>query len=96
MIEAGGEIVAAAIGTLEIGVLNPHCPKGRAVRLAIVMKLSEHRGRGYGTALVLDVINWAEAVDADRVDLSTAPEGQRIYEGVGFTLTSAPGMKLVF
>jgi len=40
-------------------------------------------------------INWAEVVDADRVDLSATPEGQRIYERVGFTLTSAPRMKLV-
>ncbi len=50
VIEAGGEIVAAAIGTLEVGVPNPYCPKGRVVRLANLMTLPEHRGRGYGTA----------------------------------------------
>lgn len=95
VIEADGEIVAAAIGTLEIGVPNPYCLQGRVVRLANVMTLPKHRGHGYGTALVLDVINWAKGVDADRVDLSSTPEGQRIYEKVGFTLTSAPRMKLV-
>jgi len=51
-------------------------------------------GRGYGTRLVLDVINWAKVNQADRVDLSATPEGQRIYEKVGFTMTSAPRMKL--
>jgi len=46
------------------------------------------------TRLVLDVINWAKVNQADRVDLSATPEGQRIYEKVGFTMTSAPRMKL--
>lgn len=95
VIEDGGEIVAAAIGTLEIGVPNPYCPRGRVVRLANVVTLPEHRGHGHGTALVLDVINWAKGIDADRVDLSSTPEGQRIYENVGFTPTSAPRMKFV-
>lgn len=95
VIETDGEIVATAIGTLEIGVPNPHCPKGRTVRLANVITLPEYRGHGYGTTLVLDVINWAKVIDADRVDLSATPEGQRIYEKAGFAMTSAPRMKLV-
>jgi hypothetical protein len=44
---------------------------------------------------VHEVIAWAAGVDADRIDLSATPEGQRIYEQLGFTLTSAPRMKLV-
>jgi len=95
VIEVDGEIVATAIGTLEIGVPNPHCPRGRTVRLANVITLPQYRGRGYGTRLVLHLINWARAIEADRVDLSATPEGQRLYEKVGFTMTSAPRMKLV-
>ena len=95
VIEVDGEIVATAIGTLELGVPNPQCIKGRTVRLANVVTLREHRGHGYGTTLVLDVIDWARSIDADRVDLSATPEGQRIYERLGFTMTSAPRMKLV-
>ncbi len=94
VIEIDGEIVATAIGTLELGVPNPQCPKGHTVRLANVITLPEYRGRGYGTTLVLDVISWAKVIEADRVDLSATPEGQRIYEKVGFTMTSAPRMKL--
>lgn len=95
VIEIDGSIVATAIGTLEIGVPNPHCPKGRTVRLANVNTLPQYRGRGYGTKLVLDVIDWARVNKADRVDLSATPEGQRLYEKLGFTKTSAPRMKLV-
>ncbi|GLZ77954.1 hypothetical protein Afil01_27610 [Actinorhabdospora filicis] len=95
LIEAGGEIVATAIGTLELGVPNPQSPRGRAVRLANVITLPEHRGKGHGRALVLDVIEWARSIDADRLDLSATPEGQRLYDRLGFTLTSAPRMKLV-
>ncbi len=95
VIEVDHEVVATAIGTLELGVPNPQCPQGRTVRLANVVTLPEHRGNGYATTLVEDVVRWARAVDADRVDLSSTPAGQRIYEKAGFVLTSAPRMKLV-
>jgi GNAT superfamily N-acetyltransferase len=90
-----GTLVATAVGTLEIGVPNPQCVRGRAVRLANVITLPEHRGRGYGTMLATDIVAWARSIAADRVDLSATPAGQRIYESIGFTLTSAPRMKLV-
>jgi len=95
VIEIDGDVVATAIGTLELGVPNPQCPRGRTVRLANVITLPGHRGKGYGTRLVLYVIDWARSIDADRVDLSTTPDGQRIYEKAGFNLTKAPRMKLV-
>jgi GNAT superfamily N-acetyltransferase len=90
-----GGIVATAIGTLELGVPNPQSPQGRTVRLANVITLPEHRGKGYGTLLVRDVVKWARSIGADRVDLSATPEGRRVYERAGFVLTSAPRMKLV-
>jgi ribosomal protein S18 acetylase RimI-like enzyme len=94
-IEEGGKLVATAIGTLETGVPNPQCVRGRSVRLANVITLPGHRGQGHGTALTLDVVSWARSIGADRVDLSATPAGQRIYEKLGFTVTSAPRMKLV-
>lgn len=51
--------------------------------------------QGHGTMLVLDVVAWARSIAADRVDLSATPAGQRIYEKLGFTVTSAPRMKLI-
>ena len=94
VIEIEGVVVATAIGTLELGVPNPHCPRGRAVRLANLITVPEHRGKGYGTVLVLAVVEWARSIEADRVDLSATADGQRIYRKVGFTLTKAPRMKL--
>ncbi len=95
VIEVGDVVVATAIGVLELGVPNPHCPRGRAVRLANVITTPEHRGHGFGTRLVGDVVEWARSIGADRVDLSATPDGRRLYESVGFALTSAPRMKLV-
>ncbi|GIH09270.1 hypothetical protein Rhe02_73370 [Rhizocola hellebori] len=95
VIEVDGAIVATAIGTLELGVPNPHCLRGRTVRLMNVITLAEHRGHGYGTRLVFDVLNWARSIHADRVDLSATPQGQRLYERLGFTMTSAPRMKFM-
>lgn len=95
VIEVGGQLVATAIGTLELGVPNPQCVKGRTVRLANVITLPEHRGHGYGTELIRDVIGWAQHIAADRVDLSATPDGYRLYQQLGFTETCAPRMKLV-
>lgn len=95
VVEVGGAIVATAIGTLELGVPNPHCPRGRTVRLANVVTLPEHRRRGYAGLLVEDVVGWARSIGADRVDLSATPDGQRLYERLGFEQTRAPRMKLV-
>jgi GNAT superfamily N-acetyltransferase len=71
------------------------CPRGRTVRLANVITVPQHRGCGYGTLLVADVIEWAKSINADRVDLSSTEEGRRLYDKAGFVLTSAPRMKLV-
>ena len=95
VVEVAGDLVATAIGTLEVGVPNPQCPRGRSVRLANVITVSEHRAQGHGTLLVRDVIEWARSIHADRVDLSATPDGQHIYVRAGFDLTSAPRMKLV-
>lgn len=96
VIEVEGGLVATAIGTLELGVPNPHCLRGRTTRLMNVVTLPTHRSQGYATMLVLDIIDWARSIDADRIDLSTTPEGRRIYQRIGFTQTAAPRMKLVF
>jgi GNAT superfamily N-acetyltransferase len=94
VVAVGDAVVATAVGTLELGVPNPHCPRGRAVRLANVVTLPEHRHRGHATLLVADVVAWARGIGADRVDLSATPDGRRVYERAGFVLTSAPRMKL--
>jgi GNAT superfamily N-acetyltransferase len=93
VVEVAGEIVASAVGTVETGVPNPRSPTGRGVRLANVVTLPDHRGRGHATELIEDVIAWAERIGADRIDLSASPEGVRTYERLGFTLASAPRMK---
>jgi GNAT superfamily N-acetyltransferase len=95
VIEVAGRIVATAIGSLEIGVPNPWCPRGRTVRLANVFTRPSHRNQGFATMLVLDIVTWARRISADRVDLSATAIGQRLYDKVGFVRTSAPRMKLV-
>jgi ribosomal protein S18 acetylase RimI-like enzyme len=95
VVEVDGVVVATAIGTLELGVPNPHCPRGRSVRLANVVTAPAYRRRGCATLLVEDVIGWARSIDADRVDLSTSADGLGLYERLGFTFTTAPRMKLV-
>lgn len=95
VIELAGELVACAVGAVELHVPNPMSMTGRAVRLVNVYTLPGQRGHGYATELISDVIGWARAIDADRIDLSATPEGQRIYQRLGFQATASPRMKLV-
>ncbi|MER7070551.1 GNAT family N-acetyltransferase [Terrabacter sp. NPDC000476] len=95
VVDVDDQVVATAIGTLELGVPNPQCPRGRLVRLANVITHPTYRGSGFGSLVVDDVTRWARSIDADRVDLSATPEGQRLYARAGFVPTSAPRMKLV-
>jgi GNAT superfamily N-acetyltransferase len=95
VVEVAGRIVATAVGSLTIGVPNPWCPRGRTARLENVYTRPSHRGRGFGTMLVRDIVSWARRIEADRVDLSTTPLGRRIYEKAGFVVTAAPRMKLM-
>lgn len=93
VIEVSGQIVASAVGILENQVPNPHCPTGRAVRLVNVFTLPAHRQRGLATSLINNVIEWGQAIHADRIDLSATPMGQRLYEDLGFSIAFAPRMK---
>lgn len=95
VIEIGGKIVATAIGTLELGVPNPQCLRGRTVRIANVITSPEYRRQGHGATLVLDLVTWARAIGADRVDLSSTADGRRLYERLDFVMTSAPRLKLI-
>ncbi|YAL84666.1 GNAT family N-acetyltransferase [Dermacoccaceae bacterium W4C1] len=95
VVEVEAQIVATAVGSLEIGVPNPYCPRGRVVRLANLVTAPEHRRQGYGAALVRSVVDWARSIDADRVDLSASEEAVGLYAAHGFQMTSAPRMKLV-
>lgn len=94
VVEREGRIAACAVGILQLVAPNPQCPTGRAVHLMNVVTDPAHRGRGYATALTEAVVRWARSIGADRVDLNASPEGQRVYERAGFTVASAPRMKL--
>lgn len=95
VIESDGRVIASVVGTVEQGVPNPFSPTGKSVRLANLITVPEHRGHGHGTSLVRDVIAWARAVRADRIDLGATPEGQGLYRAEGFVNTTAPRMKLM-
>ncbi|WP_430789438.1 GNAT family N-acetyltransferase [Actinoplanes sp. G11-F43] len=90
VIEVDGMVVATAVGALD-----PDCVRGRTVRLMNVFTLASHRGQGFGTILVLDVLGWARSIAADRVDLSATADGRRLYERLGFTTTTTRRMNLV-
>lgn len=88
VIEVDGTIVATAIGALQSSTGR------RTVRLMNVITLAEHRGHGFATALVLDVLTWARSITADDVEVSATPDAVSLYTRLGFLPTSAARMRL--
>ena len=93
VIDVAGGIVAPAVGTVEVGVPNPHSPDGRECDWRTSSRCPRTAVAVYAAALVEDVVGWAQELGVDRVDLSATPDGQRTYERLGFSLASAPRMK---
>jgi RimJ/RimL family protein N-acetyltransferase len=74
-----------------VGICNAGGGKRRALRHAVTIGISVHRqfrNRGVGTALLLELINWARSTGVvKRIELSVYARNERaihVYEKLGF------------
>jgi GNAT superfamily N-acetyltransferase len=89
----------AAAGFLQVieVMWQPMAPKGRYGRIINILTLPEYRNQGLARAIMLELIRKARELNLAYLDLDASPEGQPLYESLGFELTHAhhPPMRLV-
>lgn len=95
VVEADGEVVAAALGAIRDAAPSPTCPTGGGVLINNVCTFPEHRGSGYGSDAFSAVMDWARGTGVGRAELMATDTGIRIYERVGFAATRWPAMRAV-
>ena len=93
MVEADGEVVAAAVGGIRDAAPSPACPTGRDVLISNVCTFPERRGSGYGSDAFTAVMEWARGTGVRRIELMATDTGRGIYERAGFAATRWPAMR---
>ncbi len=92
------EILAAAGFLQVIEVMwQPMAPKGRYGRIINILTLPPYRHQGLARVIMQELICKARELDLAYLDLDASPEGQPLYESLGFELTHAhhPPMRLI-
>lgn len=92
-----GEILAAA-GFLQVMKVmwQPMAPDGQFGRIINILTWPEFRNQGLARAMMQSLIQKARELNLSYIDLDASPEGQPLYESLGFKLLDAkhPPMRL--
>ncbi|MDY0126498.1 MAG: GNAT family N-acetyltransferase [Anaerolineaceae bacterium] len=75
---------------------QPMAPNGRYGRIINILTWPPYRHQGLARAIMVELISKARELDLAYVELDASPEGQPLYESLGFVLTHAhhPPMRL--
>ena len=88
----------AAVGFLQVFEVmwQPIAPKGRYGRIINILTWPAFRHQGLARKIMYELIRKARELDLAYLDLDASPEGQPLYECLGFELTQAqhPPMRL--
>ncbi len=85
-----GETLAAAGFLQVIQVMwQPAAPEGNYGRIINILTWPEFRHQGLAREIMQALIQKARELDLAYIDLDASPEGQPLYESLGFTLLQA-------
>jgi len=75
---------------------QPMAPNGRYGRIINILTWPPYRHQGLARAIMLELISKAGELDLAYIELDASPEGQPLYESLGFVLTHVnhPPMRL--
>ncbi|HHV21790.1 MAG TPA: GNAT family N-acetyltransferase [Propionibacterium sp.] len=93
VVDLDGVVVSCAVGFRRDTIPSPGNPSGGDVHVNNVCTLPEHRGRGYATAALAEVMRWAGATGVGRGELMATAAGRGLYERVGFSVHAYPAMR---
>ena len=83
-VERDGKPVSMCLMSLMDKMPNARIPDGSVGEIYGVYTLPEYRGRGYATACVSEMLQVADALGLQLVQLEASPMGRPVYESLGF------------
>jgi ribosomal protein S18 acetylase RimI-like enzyme len=90
----GAGLAACAVGLIEERLGSPANPTGRAGYVFSVATDPDQRRRGHARACMTALLDWFRTRGVRTIDLRASPEGETLYEQLGFVRTADPAMRL--
>ncbi|KUL39781.1 acetyltransferase [Actinoplanes awajinensis subsp. mycoplanecinus] len=90
----GAGLAACALGGIEQRLGNPSNPDGRVGYVYNVVTDPDMRRRGFSRGCTTALLGWFRERGVRAVDLRASPDGEALYESLGFRRTQQPGMRL--
>jgi ribosomal protein S18 acetylase RimI-like enzyme len=95
-LDAPGRLAACAVGLVERRLVGPHNPTGELGYIMNVVTDPGCRRRGYARACMQELLAWYRHRGIVRIDLRASPEGEPLYQALGFTRPPLPTLQLSF
>jgi GNAT superfamily N-acetyltransferase len=89
----GPGLVACAVGTIERRLPSPHNLTGEIGHIFNVATDPPYRRRGYSRTCMVALLEWYQRRGVPRVELNASPDGERLYQELGFARTGIPAMR---
>lgn len=83
-VERDGKLVSMCLMSLMDKMPNARIPNGSVGEIYGVYTLPEYRGRGYATACVSEMLQVADELGLELIQLEASPMGRPVYEALGF------------
>ena len=83
-VEQDGKLVVMCLMSRMDKMPNARIPNGSVGEIYGVYTLPEYRGRGYATACVSEMLQIADSIGLELVQLEASPMGRPVYEALGF------------
>jgi ribosomal protein S18 acetylase RimI-like enzyme len=87
-------LAACVVGAVDERLPSPFYPNPRRGYVYNVATDPEYRRRGYSRACMAALLTWYGSQGVGLVDLRASPDGEPLYESLGFFRTPDPSMRL--
>ncbi|MDO5736410.1 MAG: GNAT family N-acetyltransferase [Propionibacteriaceae bacterium] len=94
VVDDAGTLVACALGYLHTAPPSPSSMTDLRGHISNVVTIESHRRRGHARRCVDALMEWfTQETSAEVVDLSASPDGQPLYESMGWQVRDDPTMR---
>lgn len=89
----GPGLVSCAVGTIERRLPSPVNLTGVMGHIFNVATDPPYRRRGYSRTCMVALLEWYQQRGVPRVELNASPDGEPLYQELGFARTGLPAMR---